>query len=240
LKWAHPHITGKFFEQNGVYVFSSNYTLYGSLSHRVMKTLTDFVPELEIYSIDEAFLNMSDLVYEDLLKLGINIRRTVKQHVGIPVSVGIAPTKTLAKMANRYAKKNRKDVGVHWAATNELIQEMLEFTEINDIWGIGRQHSIFLKKKGFHTAADFIKAPDDWVRSHMSVVGLRMLNELRGNPSIDWEFKVPAKKNIMTSRSFGKIIRKKEDIVEALSNYAALCADKLREQKTCAKSLIFF
>ncbi|MEO8174659.1 MAG: Y-family DNA polymerase, partial [Sediminibacterium sp.] len=237
---APAHHWEQFFEQNGVYVFSSNYTLYGSLSHRVMKTLAEFVPELEIYSIDEAFLNMTDLAFEDLLKLGIKIRRTVRQHVGIPVSVGIAPTKTLAKMANRYAKKNRKDVGVHWAATPELVQEMLEFTEIGEIWGIGRQHSIFLQKNGFHTAADFVKAPDDWVRSNLSVVGLRMLSELRGVPSIDWEFKAPAKKNIMTSRSFGKIITKKEDIIEALSNYAALCAGKLREQKTCAKSLHVF
>jgi len=230
----------EFFEKNGVHVFSSNYTLYGSLSHRVMKTLGTFVPEIEVYSIDEAFLNMNDLGYEDLLKLGIKIRKTVKQHIGMPVSIGIAPTKTLAKMANRYAKKNRKSVGVHWAANNELITEMLEFTEIGDIWGIGRQHASFLKKNGFHTAAQFVKASEDWVRKHLTVVGLRMLHELKGIPSIAWEFKTPSKKNIMTSRSFGKIITKKEDMIEALSNYAALCAGKLREQNSCAKKIYVF
>ncbi len=230
----------EFFEKNSVHVFSSNYTLYGSLSHRVMKTLTEFVPELEVYSIDEAFLNMSDFAYIDLLKLGITIRKTIKQHVGIPVSIGIAPTKTLAKMANRYAKKNRKTVGVHWAANDELIQEMLAFTEIGDVWGIGRQYAKFLKQNGFNTAADFVNAPVDWVRQNMTVVGQRMLNELRGIPSVDWEFKAPAKKNIMTSRSFGKIITKKDDIIEALSNYAALCAGKLREQNSCAAKLYVF
>lgn len=142
-----------FFEKNGVHVFSSNYTLYGSISHRVMKTLSSFVPDIEVYSIDEAFLNMYDLGYADLLQLGIRIRKTVKQYIGMPVSIGIAPTRTLAKMANRYAKNNRKSVGVHWAANKELITEMLAFTEIENIWGIGRQHASFLKK------TDFIRLP---------------------------------------------------------------------------------
>lgn len=230
----------KFFERNNVSVFSSNYTLYGSLSNRVMKTLSGFAPEIEIYSIDEAFLNLRDLVHEDLLKLGVQIRKTVKQHIGIPVSVGIAPTKTLAKMANRYAKKNRKDVGVHWAANQDLIKEMLEFTELADVWGIGRQYAKFLNKNGFITAADFVNAPDEWVRKNMTVVGHRLLNELRGIPAVEWELAPVPKKNIMTSRSFGKIITGKEDLAEALSNYAALCAGKLRAQRSCAGSVYVF
>lgn len=229
-----------FFEKNGVHVFSSNYTLYGSLSHRVMKTLSGFVPEIEVYSIDEAFLNMNDLGYTDLLQLGIRIRKTVRQYIGMPVSIGIAPTKTLAKMANRYAKKNRKSVGIHWAANEELIAEMLAYTEIDHIWGIGRQHASFLKKNGFETAAQFVHASENWVRKHLSVVGLRMLHELKGIPAIAWACQTPAKKNIMTSRSFGKIITEKEDMIEALSNYAALCAEKLREQNSCAKKIYVF
>lgn len=122
-------------EKNGVFVFSSNYTLYSDLSDRVMKTLETFVPRLEIYSIDEAFLDMHDLLHTDLLKLGMKIRKNVKHNIGIPVTVGIAPTKTLAKMANRFAKKKRRDVGVHWAANERLIEEMLAFTEVEDIWG---------------------------------------------------------------------------------------------------------
>jgi DNA polymerase V len=146
-------------EKNNVAVFSSNYTLYGDISDRVMKTLGSFVPRMEIYSIDEAFLDMHDLDYTDLLELGLEIKKTIRQNVGIPVCVGIAPTKTLSKMANRYAKKYRKNIGVHWAANDQLINEMLAVTEVGDIWGIGRQYALFLKRNGFHTALDFISAP---------------------------------------------------------------------------------
>src|SRR5688572_11262153 len=142
------------FRKNDVSVFSSNYTLYGDLSERVMKTLSEFIPRMEVYSIDEAFLDMSELYYANLLELGIKIRKTVIQNVGIPVSIGIAPTKTLAKMANRYAKKKYKDVGVFYAADNKLINEMLAFTDVEDIWGIGRQYAILLRNNGINTAKD--------------------------------------------------------------------------------------
>jgi DNA polymerase V len=186
-----------------VAVFSSNYTLYGDISDRVMKTLESFVPRLEIYSIDEAFLDMHDLDYTDLLELGLKIRTAVMQNIGIPVCVGIAPTKTLAKMANRYAKKYRKDIGVHWAANDQLTREMLSATEVGDIWGIGRQYALFLKRNGFNTAFDFLSAPEEWIRKNMTVVVQRLFNELKGIPAISWEFIPPAKKNICTSRSFG-------------------------------------
>jgi len=227
-------------EKNNVAVFSSNYTLYGDISDRVMKTLGGFVPRLEIYSIDEAFLDMHDLDYTDLLKLGLQIKMAVKKNVGIPVCVGIAPTKTLAKMANRYAKKYRKNIGVHWAANEELIKEMLAITEVGDIWGIGRQYALFLKKNGFNTALDLLSAPEDWIRKNMTVVVQRLFNELKGIPAIAWEFKPPAKKNICTSKSFGKLQTKKEDIKEALCNYAAACALKLRNQNSCCRSINIF
>jgi len=234
------HMISDVFEKFKVAVFSSNYTLYGDMSDRVMKTFASFVPRMEIYSIDEAFLDMHDLSYTDLLQLGVIIRRTVKQNTGIPVTVGIAPTKTLAKMANRYAKKMHKATGVFWAANKALTREILEYTEVGNIWGIGHQYSMFLKRNGFNTAADFVKAPDEWVRVNMSVVGQRMLNELRGTPAVAWEFEPPAKKNICTSRSFGKLLTKKKDIVEALCNYAAACALKLRQQKTCCRTVHVF
>lgn len=227
-------------EKNNVAVFSSNYTLYGDISDRVMKTLGGFVPRLEIYSIDEAFLDMHDLDYTDLLELGLQIKTAVKKNVGIPVCVGIAPTKTLAKMANRYAKKYRKNIGVHWAANEELIKEMLAITEVEDIWGIGRQYALFLKKNGFNTALDLLSAPEDWIRKNMTVVVQRLFNELKGIPAIAWEFKPPAKKNICTSKSFGKLQTKKEDIKEALCNYAAACALKLRNQNSCCRSINIF
>jgi DNA polymerase V len=223
-----------------VAVFSSNYTLYGDISDRVMKTLESFVPRLEIYSIDEAFLDMHDLDYTDLLELGLKIRTAVMQNIGIPVCVGIAPTKTLAKMANRYAKKYRKDIGVHWAANDQLTREMLSATEVGDIWGIGRQYALFLKRNGFNTAFDFLSAPEEWIRKNMTVVVQRLFNELKGIPAISWEFIPPAKKNICTSRSFGKLQTNKEEIKEALCNYAAACALKLRNQNSCCRSINVF
>ncbi len=228
------------FKKYNVAVFSSNYTLYGDLSDRVMKTLITFVPKMEVYSIDEAFLDMSDLVYTDLVKLGIDIKQTIKQNVGLPVCVGIAPTKTLAKMANRYAKKKYKKLGVFYAANQELINEMLLFTGVEDIWGIGRQYAALLKRNGFHTAMDVTNIPEEWMRANMTVVGQRLWNELRGTASIEWEYEAPPKKNICTSRSFGKLTGDKTILMEAASNYAALCAAKLRAQKSCAKVIHVF
>ena len=224
-------------KQNNVAVFSSNYTLYGDISDRVMKTLSMFVPTIEIYSIDEAFLDMRSLKYADLYKLGLKIKKTVKKNIGIPVSVGIAPTKALAKMANRFAKKTKKDVGVHLAGNTEMVNEMLAYTNIGDVWGIGHQYSLFLQKNGFKTAFDFVNAPEEWVRKEMTVVGQRLYNELKGTTAIQWEDEVKDKKNICTSRSFGNLLSNKAEIKEALVNYAANCALKLRLQKCCCRKL---
>jgi DNA polymerase V len=202
-----------------------------------MKTLESFVPRLEIYSIDEAFLNMHDLLHMDLLKLGMKIRKNVKHDIGIPVTVGIAPTKTLAKMVNRYAKKKRRDVGVHWAVNDRLIEEMLAFTEVEDIWGIGHQYSLFLRRNGFKTALELRDAPEEWIRKKMTVKGQRLLSELKGIPALECEFEPAAKKNICTSRSFGTLQSKKSEIKEALCNYTATGALKLRQQHSCCKKL---
>ncbi|MHA4845908.1 Y-family DNA polymerase [Flavitalea antarctica] len=227
-------------DKRKVKVFSSNYTLYGDMSDRVMKTLGGFVPSMEIYSIDEAFLDMHDLQYSDLLNLGVEIRRTVKRNIGIPVTVGIAATKTLAKMANRFAKKQRKDQGVFWAANDELVREMLQKTSVEEVWGIGHQHALQLKKRGVYTAYEFSKMPEEWVRVNMSVVGQRLLNEVRGIPAIQWELETPAKKNICTSRSFGYLLKDIELIGEAICNHAATCAAKLRQQKSCCSTVHVF
>ena len=237
---AVPHLMNEKIAQHGVKMFSSNYTLYGDMSDRVMKTLASFVPRIEIYSIDEAFLDMSNMPFTDLLQLGLKIRTTILKNTGLPVCVGIAPTKALAKMANRYAKKKNKEVGVHWAANQYLINEMLEYTEVGDVWGIGRQYALMLNRNGIKTAMQFTQAPEDFVRSTMSVVGLRLHNELKGIPSIAWEFELPAKKNICTGRSFGSMITDKQLIKEAMSNYAATCALKLRNQQSAAQELKVF
>jgi DNA polymerase V len=230
----------KLIEEHHVAVFSSNYTLYGDMSRRIMETLAFFVPGIEMYSIDEAFLDLREMMHTDLLKLGFSIRKTIRKNIGIPVSIGIAATKTLAKMANRHARKNYKQAAVFWAANPALTEEMLSATPVGDIWGIGNQYALFLSRSGFKTAADFVHAPADWVRNHLSVVGLRLLYELRGIPSISWEEEKPLRKNICTSRSFGYRIADKNRIAEAMANYAASCAAKLRSDKTCCRRLQVF
>jgi len=227
-------------EKHNVAVFSSNYTLYGDMSSRIMETLSFFVPAIEMYSIDEAFLNLETLTHTDLLKLGFAIRKTLRQNIGIPVSIGIGQTKTLAKMANRYAKKHFHQDGVFWAANPALTQGMLSATPVGDIWGIGQQYALFLTRSGFKTAADLVNAPDEWIRKHLSVTGLRLLRELRGHASIAWEESRPVRQRICTSRSFGKRIADKDKMGEALANYAASCAAKLRSEKTCCRSLQVF
>jgi DNA polymerase V len=230
----------EFVRSHGVKVFSSNYTLYGDMSARVMETLAAFVPRLEMYSIDEAFLDMHNMPYHTLEKLGKKIKATVTQHTGIPVSIGIACTKTLAKLANRFAKKTKKQIGVHVIDSDQKRNEVLSYTQIGDVWGIGRQYANMLQRNNVHTAAEFVALPDDFVRAHMSVVGLRTLYELRGIPAIEWEFVPPPRKNTTTGRSFGKILTDKAQIEEAVSNYAANVAFKLRRDNTCAQEMTVF
>ena len=229
-----------FFKKNNVKVFSSNYTLYGDLSNRVMTILASFVPRMELYSIDEAFLDMSDLVCKDLFKLGVEIRQTIIKNIGIPVCVGIAPTKALAKMANRYTKKKYSTIGVFYAANQNLINDMLDFTQVGDVWGIGHQYATRLNARGITNAKKFTELPGDWVREQMSVVGLRLWNELRGIPSMEWEYEPKAKKNICTSRSLGKLSNDYSVIKEAISNHASVCALKLRNQNSVCKKVNVF
>ena len=227
-------------QEHDVKVFSSNYTLYGDMSDRVMKTLASFVCRMEVYSIDEAFLDMHGMTYTDLYKLGVTIRNTIRQHLGIPVCVGIGATKTLAKMANRYAKKMKRDIGVHWASCPEIVDEMLRYTQVGDVWGIGSKRATLLNRHGFKTAFDLVSAPEEWIRKNMTVIGQRTLNELKGIPAIEWEFESPAKKNIGNSRSFGTLITDKKIVKEAVCNFTANCAFKLRQQKSCAKEITVF
>jgi DNA polymerase V len=226
--------------KNNVSVFSSNYTLYGDLSDRVMFTLGAFADQVEIYSIDEAFLDLTSFRYHDLSVYAQTIRNTVIQNIGIPVSVGIAPSKTLAKMANRFAKKTKKQIGFHCLDSTEKILELLQITEVADIWGVGTQYAKLLTRNGFHTAFDFSKAPEEWVRKNMSVVGQRMFNELNGIPCIAFE-EMPAKKRmICVARGFGKLLTQKRDVQEALSNYTAMVAGKLRMEKLAANMMHIF
>src|SRR3954451_2754386 len=237
---APAHMIQELIDKHEVEVFSSNYTLYGDMSDRVMKTLASFVYRMEIYSIDEAFLDMSAMPYTDLFEMGISIKHTIKKHLGLPVCVGVAKTKTLAKMANRFAKKQHREIGVHWANSQDRINEMLAFTEVGDISGIGKQYAGFLLQHGFKTGLEVANTPERWIKKHLTVVGQRLWNELRGVPSFAWEYEPKPKKNICSSRSFGSLLTDKKIIREAVCNYTAVCGAKLREQKSCAAEISVF
>jgi DNA polymerase V len=227
-------------QQHNVAVFSSNYTLYGDLSDRVMSTLSGFTDQLEVYSIDEAFLNLTSFRYNNLTEYGIAIKNTVMQNIGIPVSVGIAPSKTLAKIANRFIKKNNKQLGVHSLDTMEKMQFALQNTEVKDIWGIGSQYAKLLTRNGFITAWDVTRAPEEWIRKNMSVVGQRMYNELRGISCIEFEQMPPKKKMVCVARGFGKLLREKHEVMEALANFTAMVAAKLRSEELATNTIQIF
>lgn len=226
-------------ETNQVQVFSSNYVLYGDMSHRVMNTIATFTPDMEIYSIDEAFLLFDGFDNFDLKTYGEKIVRTTKRNTGIPVSLGIAPTKTLAKVANKFAKRYKAYQGVCIIDTDKKREKALKLTEIGDVWGIGRQFSKKLQYYSINTAWDFTQRTKSWVRHTMGVVGERTWLELRGTPCVEME-QTTAKKSICTSRSFGEKLTELAPISEAVANFTASCAEKLRNQHSYACVLIVF
>jgi DNA polymerase V len=225
---------------HNIAVFSSNYTLYEDISERVMQTMATLAPGIEVYSIDEAFLDLRHVRREDIFTFGMKIRNRVAQHIGIPVTVGIAATKTLAKMANRHAKKNCKGTGVFAATDTSLVQSLLNNTKVDEIWGVGKKHAAWLRHHEVYTAAQLASMPDPWISRHLTVVGLRLVNELRGVPAIGFESSPPAKQNICTSRSFGALTSDINVIREAVANHAAACATKLRQQITAARNVYVF
>lgn len=219
-------------------VFSSNYTLYGDMSGRVMSILTDQVPEIEVYSIDEAFITLDGI--NDLQTLGAKIIDKIIRGTGIPVSLGIASTKTLAKLANKFAKKYPAYNRICIIDSDEKRIKALKLAKIGDVWGIGRRQASKLEKINVKTAYDFTQLTGSWVRKNMTVVGERTWKELRGISCIDMESAPPAKKQICTSRSFGKMVTDFETLAEAVATYASTCAKKLRKQKSYALSLMVF
>ena len=224
------------FERNKIKTFSTNFILYGDMSKRVMSILRNNSKEIEIYSIDEAFLECYN---EDLNSYGKNLRKKVKQWTGIPVSVGIAETKVLAKIANHIAKKYRKS-GVFILDSKEIIEKALKFTAIEEIWGIGRNHSRRFKEYGINTAYDLTCIEESWIKKKFSIVVLRIAKELKGIKCLDIESQHKTKKNICTSRSFGNPTSDYNTIKEAISTFAVRCCEKLRKQKTSTSELRIF
>jgi DNA polymerase V len=221
----------KMFLENDIKVFSSNYPLYGDMSSRVMTILGEYTPDIEIYSIDEAFLQFNGFEkYYDFSEYGQVMHKRILRGTGIPVSIGFAPTKALAKLANRIAKKYHK----HWnnvyvMDTEEKRVKALKWLKIEDVWGIGRAHATRLSALNIKTAWDFTQMPDEWVRRNMSIVGLRLKHDLEGRPSIGEE-EVKAKKNIACTRSFEGMTKDYKYLKERVATYAGTVAAKLRKE----------
>jgi len=228
------------FKEHNVHVFSSNYALYGDMSNRVMNLLATFTPEIEVYSIDEAFLKFQGFEQFNLEEYGLTIQRKVTKGTGIPISVGFAPTKALAKVANKIAKKfPDRTKSVYVIDTEEKRIKALKWTKIEDVWGIGYQHAKRLKALQIKNAYQFTKLHDDWVRKEMSVVGLRLKHELEGKPRLDLETPTN-KKAIATTRSFEKSYQTIEEVAERVATFTAHCAAKLRKQKSQCNMVMVF
>ncbi len=227
-------------DKYNVKVFSSNYTLYGDMSQRVMSLMERFSPKVEIYSIDEAFLcfdGFDDTIIEEHCSM---IRKTIKKWTGIPVSIGIGSTKTIAKLANRIAKKNQQMNGVLNLWNNDKLDDYLKKESVEDIWGVGRQYTKLLYLNNIYTAYDLKNAPDKWIRSKMTVMGLRTVFELREIPCISIDSSHPDKKSIVCSRSFGKVTNNLQYVKEAIATFTSKAAEKMRKQKSAAHILHIF
>ena len=238
---APAHHYHSFFNQHNVKVFSSNYPLYGDMSRRVMDVLKQFTPLVEVYSIDEAFLQFEGFEHYDLEAYAQQIQKRVRKWTGMPVSIGLGPSKALAKVANRVAKKFiYRTNGVYVIDSEEKRIKALKWLAIGDVWGIGHRHNKRLVLRNVHTAYDFTQLSDAWVRKEMSVVGLRLKHDLLGKSSIPLEMVSAPKKAIATTRSFESLIDKFQELRERISTFAGLCAEKLRKQNSRCHALVVF
>ncbi len=223
-------------EKYNVNVFSINFALYGDLSNRVMNTFRTEVNRMEVYSIDEAFLDFSDLADKER---AIQIKKKVQMWTGIPVSIGIAKTKTLAKVANHIAKKYTK-LGCFMFDDEDLIRRALNVFPVEDLWGIGRKHAKRLKEFGIHTALRFRETDINWIKRHFSINAVKLQRELKGEICYPLETTIQRKKNICTARSFGTEIKELSKLREAVSSHANTCATKLRKEKSCCSTISVF
>jgi DNA polymerase V len=245
IEMAGPYFKAKpLIEQHGIEVFSSNYNLYGDMSWRVMETLRIIMGDnkVEVYSVDEAFIDLSEVPYEKLQEAAMQLRTTVEQWTGVAVSVGVAPTKTLSKVANHIAKKD-KDASqcVTVLETKEKINEALCLTPVKEIWGVGGQYAEKLKAYGIYDAYQLSKMPEEWARKNLGgVVGVRLIKELKCEPAIGLGEELTEKKMIATTRMFGTPVTELRDIKEAVATYTSRAAEKLRRQYGAASMISVF
>lgn len=228
------------FNQNNVNVFSSNYPLYEDMSQRVMSILSTYTPDIEIYSIDEAFMEFKGFENYNLTQYGEEIVSKVKNCTHIPISIGIAPTKALSKIANKIAKKfPERTNGVYVIDSEEKRAKALKWTKIEDVWGIGRRISKKLLSVGIRNAFDFSQLPDSYVKNEFSIVGLRLKQELEGKSVLMLE-EAKNKKSIATTRTFSKSIFEIEALKERVSTFSSSCAEKLRQQHSACNAIMVF
>jgi DNA polymerase V len=246
VEMAGPYFKAKpLIEKYGVATFSSNYNLYGDLSWRVMETLRMMLgaANVEVYSVDEAFLNLDEFAQKDLQQIAMNIRETVEQWTGIKVSVGVAPTKVLSKVANHLAKKNKIATEcVVVLDTKEKIAKALQDTPIGEVWGVGRQYAEKLKEmNAVFTAFDLTKKTEEWASKNLGgVIGIRLIKELKGEPANEMKEELVVKKMIATTRMFGSPVKNISDIKEAVATYTSRAAEKLRRQYSAANTISVF
>ena len=239
IKMGEPYFKAKdIIVKNNVHVFSSNYSLYGDLSRRVMRTLKRFNSDIEVYSIDEAFIDLSNFPDNEVENVAQEIRSTVLQWTGIPTSIGIAKTKTLSKVANHIAKK--KLSGVTNLIGVEDIDPILEKIEINDVWGVGKQLTKFYHKNGIYNAKQLKNKSNTWIKKSSNVLSSRTSMELRGIPCIDLETITSRRKSCVVSRSFGQRVEKFQELREAVAKYCLNASEKIRSESLIAKSITVF
>ena len=227
-------------QKNNVKIFSSNYPLYGDLSHRVMQILNQFTPNVEIYSIDEAFLHFDGMNLTNFHDYGLDIRKRILQWVGIPTCVGFAPTKALAKIANKIARKFPQQTnGAYVIDTDEKRIKALKWTKIEDVWGIGRRTYKKAILRNIKTAHDYIQPQHEaWIKKELGIVGMRLKYELEGQSVLNLEAEIEQKKSISVTRSFPKQISDYNNLRERISTFASVCSEKLRQQKSCCHTIM--
>ena len=228
-------------KQHNIKVFSSNYALYGDLSQRVMKILEKFCPSVEVYSIDEAFLNFNGMNISDYHQYGLDVQKKLMKWLSIPTGIGFAPTKALAKLANRIAKKfPERTNGVYVIDTEDKRIKALKWTKIEDVWGIGYRLTKKMQSQQILTAYDFTLPQNEaFIKKEMGVVGLRLKYELEGKSVLSLE-EPKTKKNIAITRSFEKDITSYSELKERVSTFASVCAEKLRKQNSCCYGVVLF
>lgn len=223
---------------NRVTLFSANFELYGDISQRIVRILREVTPLIEVYSIDESFMDMSQLPVTDPVKWARDLKDRIWREVGVPVSIGIAPTKTLAKVASTYAKSHHD--GVEVCETDEERREMLHDLNIEELWGIGRRLAPKLRDKGISKALSLVESSDAWLAQQLNITGLKMVDELRGIARLSFGDKSDQRKSIMRSRSFGHAVRAYHQIESAIASFAAQAAARLRAQDSVCRGIVVY